>query len=90
MDNEKNESHPTIKPQDIIQNEIRLCSNINGIVVDPFLGSGSTIIACEVTKRKCYGFEIDERYCDVIRKRWSEFVHGKDCDWEKLIPEEVK
>ena len=46
-------------------------------VFDPFLGSGSTLIACEKLKRKCYGMEIDPHYCDVIVKRWEEFTGNK-------------
>ena len=50
---------------------------LNGIVVDPFLGSGSTLIACEKTNRKCYGMEIDPHYCDVIVKRWEDYTGNK-------------
>ena len=46
-------------------------------IYDPFLGSGSTLIACEKTNRKCYGMEIDPHYCDVIVKRWEEFTGNK-------------
>ena len=46
-------------------------------VYDCFLGTGSTLIACEKTKRKCYGMEIDPHYCDVIVKRWEEFTGNK-------------
>lgn len=46
-------------------------------ILDLFLGSGSTLIACEKTKRKCYGMEIDEHYCDVIIERWQKFT-GKE------------
>ena len=49
----------------------------NNTVLDTFLGSGSTLIACEKTKRKCYGMEIDPHYCDVIVKRWEEFTGNK-------------
>ena len=45
--------------------------------MDPFLGSGSTLIACEKTGRKCYGMEIDPHYCDVIVKRWEEYTGKK-------------
>ena len=76
-DNEKNKDHPTIKPLEIIANEIKIASNINGVVADCFLGSGSTLIACEKTKRKCYGMEIDPHYCDVIVKRWEDFTGNK-------------
>ena len=46
-------------------------------VIDPFMGSGTTLIACEKTGRKCYGMEIDPHYCDVIVKRWEQFTGGK-------------
>jgi len=42
-----------------------------------FLGSGSTLIACEKTDRKCFGLEIDEHYCDVVLKRWEDFTGKK-------------
>jgi len=68
--------HPTIKPIELI--EYCLGSHINKkSVLDLFLGSGSTLIACEKTKRKCYGMEIDAHYCDVIVKRWEEFTGNK-------------
>ena len=44
------------------------------IIYDGFLGSGSTIIACEKTNRNCYGLELDPKYCDVIIKRWEDFT----------------
>ena len=49
----------------------------NKIVIDSFLGSGTTLIACEKTNRKCYGMEIDPHYCDVIIKRWEDFTGEK-------------
>jgi len=51
-------------------------------VYDPFLGSGTTVIAAEKLSRACYGMEIEPRYVDVIRRRWAEFVEGAGCDWE--------
>ena len=48
-------------------------TNEKNIILDLFLGSGSTLIACEKTNRKCYGMELDEKYCDVIVKRYIEF-----------------
>ena len=48
--------------------------NHSGDVYDPFIGSGSTLIACEKTNRKCYGMEIDPHYCDVIIKRWEDYT----------------
>ena len=78
-DSEKSKDHPTIKPQEIIQNEVRIGSNKGGIVCDLFGGSGSTLIACEQTDRKCRMMELDPRYCDVIVKRYADLV-GADAD----------
>ena len=66
--------HPTMKPVELITNELRISSNLDSIVSDLFLGSGSTLIACEKTNRKCYGMEIDPHYCDVIIKRWEDYT----------------
>jgi site-specific DNA-methyltransferase (adenine-specific) len=63
--------HPTIKPIKIIADKIQICSNKNGIVVDLFGGSGSTLIACEQLNRKCFMVELDPHYCDVIITRWE-------------------
>ncbi|KKL46515.1 hypothetical protein LCGC14_2344760, partial [marine sediment metagenome] len=48
-----------------------------GNILDPFLGSGTTIIAAEKLNRKCYGLEIDPLYCDVIVKRWEDYTGKK-------------
>ena len=69
--------HPTIKPIKIIADKVQICSNKNGIVVDLFGGSGSTLIACEQLNRKCYMCELDEKYCDVIIQRWENLTGGK-------------
>jgi len=66
--------HPTMKPVELIVNAINNSSKKDMIVYDCFLGSGSTLIACEKTNRKCYGIEIDPHYCDVIIKRWEEYT----------------
>lgn len=55
-----------------------------GLIYEPFCGSGSTIMAAEQRGRVCYGMEISPLYCDVIRRRWAEFVHGPNCDWRKI------
>ena len=68
------EHHPTQKP---IGLWVKLLAWYSGRVFDPFLGSGSTLIACEKTGRKCYGMEIAPHYCDVIVERWAKFT-GKD------------
>ena len=64
---------------------INLMTLEGDIVVDPFLGSGTTLIACEQVKRKCYGIELDPKYVDVIRKRYAKFI-GKEEEWEKVTP----
>lgn len=69
--------HPTMKPTELIENAIKNSTLENHIVYDCFLGSGSTLIACEYTKRICYGMEIDEHYCGVIIDRWEKFTHKK-------------
>ena len=69
-----NELHPTQKPVELLEEVIGWTE---GLVVDPFLGSGSTLIASEKTGRKCYGMELDPKYCDVIVKRWEDFTGQK-------------
>lgn len=64
--------HPTQKPIALSEFVFEKFSNPKS-VLDFFLGSGSTLIACEKTNRKCYGMELDEKYCDVIVKRYIEF-----------------
>ena len=75
----KNEYHPTQKPIALSERAKKNSSPKNGIVLDLFLGSGSTLIACEKTNRKCYGMEIDPHYCDVIVKRWEVYT-GKQSE----------
>jgi len=74
--------HPTQKPIKILEDIIKEYVDKDGIVLDLFLGSGSTLIACEKTNRKCYGMEIDPIYCDVIVKRWEDFT-GKKAELAK-------
>ena len=82
----KSELHPTTKPVEILIYLIKNSSQRNELVADFFGGSGSTLIAAEQTGRKACLMELDEKYCDVIRKRWAEFVHGEGCDWQNLTP----
>lgn len=70
----KNELHPTMKPVALCAYPITNSSMMSCIVLDPFLGSGSTLIACEQTGRICYGVELDEKYADVIVKRYIEMT----------------
>lgn len=64
--------HPTMKPVALMSYPIQNSCMSNCIVLDPFLGSGSTLIACEQTNRICYGIELDEKFVDVIVKRFIE------------------
>lgn len=73
----KSKEHPTMKPVSIIKYLINNSSKQEDIVFDPFLGSGSTLIACESTNRRCFGVELDPKYCDVIIKRWEDFTGNK-------------
>lgn len=66
--------HPTVKPTAMVVDAIKDCSNRGGIVLDPFAGSGTTMIAAERSKRRARLLEIDPLYCDTIVKRWEKFT----------------
>jgi DNA modification methylase len=68
----KNDLHPTMKPVELVERAIRNSSKSRDIVIDPFGGSGTSLIACERTGRQARLIELDPRYCDVIVKRWQE------------------
>jgi DNA modification methylase len=72
-----NELHPTQKPLECMARPIR--NHDAPEVFDPFLGSGTTLIACEKLGRRCYGMEIEPRYVDVAVKRWEQFT-GKEAE----------
>ena len=74
----KNTDHPTMKPIPLLAYPIKNSSMSNTLVLDPFGGSGSTLIACEQTDRSCYTIELDEKFCDVIVKRYIEQVGTAD------------
>ena len=74
----KNGDHPTMKPIPLLAYPIKNSSVTNSIVLDPFGGSGSTLIACEQTDRICYTIELDEKFCDVIVKRYIEQTGSAD------------
>lgn len=87
--------HPTMKPVGLMSYPIRNSTMTNGIVLDPFLGSGSTLIACCETDRVCRGIELDPKFMDVIVRRYIEYRGGKYGDvyvmrdGQKLTFEEV-
>ena len=68
--------HPTVKPVQMIADAILDCSKVNDLILDPFGGSGTTLIAAEKTKRRARLIEIDPHYCDVIIHRWEK-LSGK-------------
>lgn len=69
------EEHPTAKPVEVLRQI--LDNTTDGSVYDPFLGSGSTLIACEQTGRRCYGIELDPHYVDVTVRRWEVYTGQK-------------
>jgi len=77
-----NDIHPTMKPVELVQKAVENNSKSRDIILDPFGGSGSTMIACEKTGRSARLVELDPKYCDVIVKRWEEYT-GKKAVQEK-------
>lgn len=73
----KNDIHPTMKPIELIKPMVRNSTKPGGLVYDPFLGSGSTLIASTVSGRRCYGCELDPVYCTLLINRWQEFTGKK-------------
>lgn len=69
--------HPTVKPVALVADAILDCSARGDIVLDPFLGSGTTLLAAERTGRRCCGIEIDPNYVDIVIRRWQAFT-GED------------
>jgi site-specific DNA-methyltransferase (adenine-specific) len=72
-----NKEHPTMKPVALVQYAITNSSKARSSVLDPFGGSGTTLIACQKADRKCFTMELEPHYCSVIIKRWQELT-GKE------------
>lgn len=72
--------HPSSKPVPLIAYLIKQCTQSNGIVLDGFLGSASTLMACEQLDRICYGVELEPKFVDVAVKRYAQFKDGKTDD----------
>ncbi len=68
------ELHTCPKPLSLISDIIKPQTKTNDLILDVFLGSGTTLIASEKLNRKCYGMELDEKYCDVIIERWEQYT----------------
>jgi len=71
---QKNDLHPTMKPVELVERAVRNSSKTRDLVLDPFGGSGSTLIACEKTGRRARLIELDPKYVDVIVRRWQEWT----------------
>lgn len=71
------EMHPTVKPVSLVADAIRDCSRQGGIILDSFLGSGTTLMAAEKTGRICHGIELEPKYVDVAIRRWQQLT-GQD------------
>lgn len=70
--------HPTQKPVELVMYALNNSSKVEDVVLDPFLGSGSTLISCEKTNRTCYGSELDPKYADVIVQRWVDYTGNRN------------
>jgi len=80
---EERHGHATPKPVEMMERVMKSSAPSGAITTEPFLGSGSTLIAAEKTGRKCYGMELDPKYCDVIVKRWEDFTGKKAELWKQ-------
>ena len=69
-----NREHPTMKPTELVERAIRNSSQAGDTILDLFGGSGTTMIACEMRKRRAQLIEIDPQYCDVAVVRWQQFT----------------
>jgi DNA modification methylase len=68
-----------VKPVALVADAILDCTERGGIVLDAFLGSGTTVIAAERTGRRCYGLELDPAYVDIASRRWQALTGKKAC-----------
>lgn len=87
---QKNEFHPTQKPVELAERAFKNSSQRNDSVLDLFGGSGSTLIACEKTDRKCFMMELDPHYCGVILDRWQKFTGKKAHREDGKLWDEIK
>jgi DNA modification methylase len=86
--------HPTQKPVELITYALFNSSKAEDLIADPFLGSGSTLIACEKTGRVCVGIELDPKFVDVVVQRWVDYTgiesvvrNGQPEVWKKTLYE---
>jgi DNA modification methylase len=69
-----NPEHPTMKPVELVERALRNSSKTRDTILDPFGGSGTTLIACERANRQARVIELDPKYCDVIVRRWQDYT----------------
>jgi len=72
---ENDKVHPTQKPVELFERAIQNSTLRDGIVLDPFLGSGTTMVACERLGRRCRAIEIEPKYVAVALQRWADLTH---------------
>ena len=77
------QSHPSVKPVALVADAIRDCSHRGGIILDCFVGSGTTIIAAEITERRAFAMEIDPLYVDTAIRRWQSYTGGEALNAER-------
>jgi DNA modification methylase len=82
--------HPTVKPISLVSDAILDCTKRDDVVLDPFIGSGTTILAAERTGRRCYGIEIDQIYVDTAIGRWERLTGRKAQNSEGLTFDQVR
>jgi DNA modification methylase len=70
----RSDDHPTMKPLELVERSLANSSLPGDIVLDPFMGSGTTLIACEKMQRVCRGAELDPIYAAVVIERWHQFT----------------
>ena len=76
QDNNRTYVHPTQKPVELFRRPILWHTSPGDVVYEPFAGSGSQLIAAELTGRTCYAMEISSGFCDVIRERYAQVAHA--------------
>lgn len=81
-----NRLHPTMKPVEIVQRALVNSSKRGDLILDLFMGSGTTLIASQTLGRRCFGMEIDPRYADVVVQRWQEYTGKKAVRITKETP----
>jgi len=84
-------NHPSIKPEKTVRQLLKMFTKENDVILDVFLGSGTTMIACQDLKRSCIGIEINPEYCEIVRKRcFGRKFLDREVDYQFQIWDGVK